>query len=209
MNHKKGKSMSKTYIFYRPITNEKESHHLTHLALKEYLLENGLEYKDMDPDIHQDEKHSKPYFKNYPGIYHNTTHSGNWWACAIGSVENGLDLQRKTESKTEKVARRFLHPAELAWLQEYGMDHFFQIWAYNESYIKYTGDGLTKGLDYFSVVSPKRESVDNMAHDSEKEQSLGVTGVHQQEISFPQKDYWMVLTTEKETEVVLRELCII
>ena len=183
--------MNKTYIYYHLINDEKESHALTRKGLEKYLKETGLRSKNVDPCISRDEKYAKPYFKEYPQIYHNTSHSGKWWACAYGLTENGLDLQKENQARTEKIAKRFFHPDEIAWLQEKNREQFFRLWAYNESYLKYTGMGLRKGLSYFSVV---------------KEDGLGVEGVYQEEISFPEEGYWLVLTTKEREKVVIQSL---
>ncbi len=101
----------------------------------------------------------------------------------------GLDLQQVRAEDKSRLAGRFFHPLETDWLSRQPADQFYRIWAYKESYVKYTGEGLSRGLDRFSVVGrPQKEG----------EGKTGITGVHgvfQQEIPFPEKDYRFVLTT--------------
>ncbi len=133
----------------------------------------------------RNKEHGKPYIKELPDLPFSITHSGGFWVCAVGEGEVGLDLQEVRDRETEKIARRFFHPSETAWLRSRGPDEFFRLWAAKESYVKYTGEGLTKGLDYFSVID-------------------GVPAF-QQEIPF-REGYFLVLTTEKEADVCLMAL---
>ncbi len=133
-----------------------------------------------------DTAHGKPYVKELPDVHFSITHGGGIWACAVGGCEAGLDLQEVRERKTEPIAQRFFHPSEIAWLAEHDSpEEFFRIWAKKESYVKYTGTGLSEGLDYFSVVD-------------------GVPAF-QQEIPF-KEGYFLVLTTAREQAVVLEDL---
>ena len=112
----------------------------------------------------------------------------------------GLDLQRKENKDTDRIAKRFFHPRETAWLQDRSPDQFYRLWAYKESYLKYTGTGLVEGLDHFSVISPGSGTDD----EGIREMKPGAKDVCQYEIPFPEKDYWMVLTTEKPVEVICK-----
>ena len=111
----------------------------------------------------------------------------------MGSCRVGLDLQKEYEKNGEKLARRFFHPQEIAWMEAHGFGHFSRIWTYKESYVKYTGTGLSSGLDYFSVIQGLQAG---------ENESLGVV---QQEIPFLES-YWMVLTSAGRQEVTLRHL---
>ncbi len=106
-----------------------------------------------------DTPHGKPYIKELPNVHFSISHSGNIWACAMGETPVGLDIQTEGKVDAEKIARRFFHPSEIAWLQEHGWEQFARIWAKKESYVKLTGDGLSKGLDYFSVVDGSLDAV--------------------------------------------------
>lgn len=104
----------------------------------------------------------KPYLPGHDGLHISITHSGKWFVCAIGPVELGIDLQEHTmhpgETKQEaltrycKIARRFFHPAEAAYVAESPETRFFPVWSAKESFVKYTGQGMTKGFDWFNVL---------------------------------------------------------
>ena len=211
------------YIYYHPLDQMTDSAELTIRGLRQYLRDLGAYHsqeKDLIPgqdknqdriqdlsslvpgnvEIHRDSPQGKPYFKEYPQICHNVSHSGAWWVCAYGSAELGLDLQKieeKGRKRVDKIARRFFHIDEVTWLQGQAEEEFYRLWAYNESYVKYKGVGLTRGLDAFSTV----RFIDGHA-----EPLLGADGVCQQEIPFVEGGYYMVLTSREKEEVCLRAL---
>jgi len=102
-------------------------------------------------EISRDDK-GKPYFPSIPDLHFSLSHSGDYGACAFYGQPVGLDLQLHTPCRREAIARRFFHPDEQTFLERHSFVPFFQIWTAKESYLKYTGDGLSGGLSKFSVV---------------------------------------------------------
>lgn len=98
------------------------------------------------------EPEGKPWIPAAPEIRFSISHSGGWWACAISDREVGLDIQEERSVHAERLAERFFHPEEAEWLKRHGMGQFCRMWAYKESYLKYTGKGLSSGMDGFCVV---------------------------------------------------------
>ena len=96
-------------------------------------------------------KNGKPCFPGEPLIQASVTHSGGIWLCALSSAPVGVDLQLCADAPSMKIAHRFFHPDEQAWL-DLNPGGFFDVWCAKESYIKYTGDGMAAGLDGFSAV---------------------------------------------------------
>ncbi len=157
-----------------------ESHELLRRAV-------GL-YLGSDPEtfsVCRDGEHGKPYLAGFLDVHFSITHSGGFWACAVGPDEVGLDIQEEMDNDTQAIAKRFFHPSEISWLETNGWEDFFRIWTMKESFIKFTGKGLMEGLDHFSVID-------------------GVPAC-QQEIPF-RDGYWMILTTEFEDAFCLEEL---
>lgn len=104
-----------------------------------------------------DEK-GKPYFVGLENVSFSISHSGVYWACAFGTEKVGLDLQKHDECRRESITNRFFHKTEKDYLKDkcYAVEHFFDIWVKKESYIKFVGEGLSLGLDSFSVLkNPK------------------------------------------------------
>lgn len=96
----------------------------------------------------------KPYFPYAPSIHFNITHSGDYWMCAFADAPVGVDLQRYQSCDRASLSRKFFHPAEDAFLRQRGYTDFFELWSAKESYLKYTGQGITQNLNEHSVVAP-------------------------------------------------------
>jgi 4'-phosphopantetheinyl transferase len=98
----------------------------------------------------------KPFLPEYPDFHFNLSHSGRWVVIAWGDCPVGIDVEtvRMDEGK-EQLARRIFSPDEQSWLfsaegQARGL-RFFEIWTKKESYLKYTGTGINRALNSFSV----------------------------------------------------------
>ncbi len=98
-------------------------------------------------------EHGKPMLPKELGLYFNLSHSGDYVLCAISDKEIGADIQRH-EKNEDRLAKRFFHPEELAYLKEANdrKQCFYELWCLKESCIKCTGRGLSTGLESFSVV---------------------------------------------------------
>ncbi|MBP3700581.1 MAG: 4'-phosphopantetheinyl transferase superfamily protein [Lachnospiraceae bacterium] len=113
---------------------------------------------DLDADscpIERTEK-GKPYFPARPEVCFSVSHSGPYWACAVAERPVGLDIQKHKGGRLEEIARRFFHAEETAWLAQQGIEHFYDVWAAKESYVKWTGQGIDRHFDEFSVVADGR-----------------------------------------------------
>lgn len=97
-------------------------------------------------------KYGKPYLENAPNIHFSVTHSGVFWLCAVSSEPLGLDLQQIKKTQTMKIANRYFHPNEAAFLASHP-DSFFTLWTAKESFVKFTGRGIDDEFSDFSVVS--------------------------------------------------------
>lgn len=100
-------------------------------------------------------KHGKPYVEGTGlSVYFNLSHSGNYIVAAFSDQEIGVDIEQVAGMRLE-IARRFFHPAEIGRLEclteELQRDLFFSYWSVKESYLKYTGSGLTMPLSGFEV----------------------------------------------------------
>ena len=211
-----------TMIYYCIWDHSIPSHDLLRRAAKKYLVTGDAAasrlvlYPDIDPGIDSEinpevepvinpvidsvqdweiAEHDggKPYFPEHPEIHFSISHSGEYWACAIASKEVGLDLQEENATaRARKLAKRFFHPHEQAYLKSVDYRAFTRIWAAKESYLKYTGEGIAGGMSHFSVVD---EDGRFALRGSEAELTFAAQTV----IPFD-KDYKMVLTTANNTE---------
>ena len=96
----------------------------------------------------------KPYLANYPDIYFNLSHSGEWAVCAISESPVGVDIQHCDEGRRD-VASRFFHREEIRYLDglpQFRRDEgFYRLWTLKESFVKATGRGLDLPLRSFWV----------------------------------------------------------
>lgn len=100
--------------------------------------------------------HGKPYIQGSPvPVFYNLSHSGNYLVCGLSDREIGVDIQQVGNYKSE-IAQRFFHPNEILHLEkcetEWRTDLFFSYWSAKESFLKYTGTGLTASLAGFEII---------------------------------------------------------
>ncbi len=177
-------------IFWCEWDGETDSHELLRQAVGKYL------HKDFQTLQVVRKENEKPALRDFPQINFSISHSENIWSCAVGDCKVGLDLQRRYEKDGERLARRFFHPEEISWMEINGFGEFSRIWTYKESYVKYTGVGLRRGLDYFSVI-PGLQAGENKG---------GPAGeVYQQEIPFLES-FYLVLTSREQQNVRLEKM---
>ena len=89
-----------------------------------------------------------------PALQFSISHSGAYWLCAFSAAPVGLDVQQHRDCQKQALARRFFSPAEQAFLDRTSHAPFFDLWCAKESYLKFTGEGLS-GLEAVCTVSPE------------------------------------------------------
>lgn len=97
--------------------------------------------------------HGKPC---HEALHFNLSHSGIYVICAVGEREIGCDIQ-KIRPCRELMVRRFFAPEE----QEYILsvqgkerdERFILLWSRKESFLKMTGEGLTREPGELSCLS--------------------------------------------------------
>lgn len=99
-------------------------------------------------------EHGKPYIERRDDVFFNLSHSGEYVVCALSTSEVGVDIERKGKVRIG-VARRFFHPCEVELLENLSgpqqAELFFRYWSVKESFLKYTGSGLSSPLSGFKV----------------------------------------------------------
>ncbi len=97
--------------------------------------------------------HSKPYFRDYPDIFFNVSHSGDLCIACFSDNEIGCDVQ-KMDKADLSLARRFFSEDELAYIENSDDKNsaFYRIWTLKESFIKAVGKGLSIPLNNFSFL---------------------------------------------------------
>ncbi len=95
----------------------------------------------------------KPWFPAAPELHFSISHSGGRWVCAFADAPVGLDLQAHRPCRALALSRRFFAPEEAEWLRSRGESAFFDLWCAKESWLKYTGRGLS-ALPEAIVLAP-------------------------------------------------------
>lgn len=91
----------------------------------------------------------KPYIDE-SDIQFNLSHSGDYALCVCGKEKNGCDIEQ-IKPYNEKVAKRFFSEKEFQLLQRTADKSycFTKLWTLKESALKYTGQGVSGGLDRY------------------------------------------------------------
>lgn len=99
-------------------------------------------------------KNGKPVCISDEAFHFNLSHSGEYVACAVSEGAVGLDIQQ-VKKVDLLIAKRFFLPEEYELiLKAQPKDQpeiFCRLWAGKESYMKYTGDGMTQMMNSFKV----------------------------------------------------------
>ncbi len=93
----------------------------------------------------------KPFFPSLPFAF-SLSHSGPFVACAIADHEIGLDVQARSKAH-EPLLRRCFSKEERQFVEE-SEDRdaaFTEIWCLKESYLKATGEGISRSMSGFSL----------------------------------------------------------
>lgn len=95
-------------------------------------------------------EHGKPYLCDYPKLYINLSHSGDYAVCVASDCEVGIDIQQIRRANF-RIAERYFTSQECEYIG--GSEaRFFELWSKKESYVKATGTGITVALNSFSVL---------------------------------------------------------
>ena len=92
--------------------------------------------------------HGKPYFREYPQIHFNISHSGEYGACALSSVPCGLDIQEIRKIRSRRLLEHVLSEEEMKIVQSHeNMEReFCRFWTRKESFLKLSGEGITRSM---------------------------------------------------------------
>ena len=91
----------------------------------------------------------KPYWLD-GNLSFNLSHSGSWIVCSIGTAESGVDVEAFQVLDME-LAQHYFCPEEYQVLQSLSraaqMEMLLKFWTLKESFLKYTGEGLSRRMD--------------------------------------------------------------
>lgn len=95
----------------------------------------------------------KPFLRDYENIKFNISHDGEWIFCACGNNNIGIDIQDIRKGRLD-IAKRFFDSNEYDYIKKSirSDERFSEIWTLKESFVKCTGEGLSRPLNSFCFV---------------------------------------------------------
>lgn len=134
-------------LYMTTLRKIEESRHICEHRAGEELLRHALkeEYGIKVLPVIERGTYGKPYFPNCDSIYFNISHAGYMVVCAVAQTELGVDIEAVRPIKS-RMPERVLTELERDWLarREDKEDSFIRLWTLKESYVKATGEGLSK-----------------------------------------------------------------
>lgn len=106
-------------------------------------------------DVRQ-ENGKKPYLENFPQIYFNISHTRGLVVCGISSRAIGVDAEYIRDFDV-RLMRRVCSAEEIDYVNENtgeAKERFFRLWTVKESYLKYTGEGLSRPMRQITESIP-------------------------------------------------------
>lgn len=108
-------------------------------SLADYTIEKGAE--------------GKPYLMDYPDVFYNISHAGDYVVCAIGTEPVGIDVEQ-ADKYSESVVKRFFQKDEIEDIlgnadEAARKDAFAEYWVMKESFMKLSGAGFSVPLKSF------------------------------------------------------------
>lgn len=98
-------------------------------------------------------ENGKPYLKGYPEIHFNISHSGAYAVCALAGISVGIDMQICRPVRRKRLLERTMNAREQEAIR--GADDpemaFAFLWSGKESYLKWSGEGITRDLSKLSM----------------------------------------------------------
>ena len=105
------------------------------------------EYGINEAPLFEYSEHGKPAIVGHPEIFFNMSHCRSVAACVVASSPVGVDVEDVREFK-ESLARYVLNTDEYAAVMSSSSPdkEFIRLWTMKESYLKLTGEGITRDL---------------------------------------------------------------
>lgn len=139
---------------------QERTEELIRRCVRQYGEEEALDLNPEAPIIRAER--GKPYFSSGVPEF-SVSHTGSLWVCLMGDQPVGVDVQKIRRCSMEAIARRYYTPDEQEYAADTGEEGFFQIWTRKEAYAKFTGQGLTGEMCFFSTL---KDSLEDSLEDS-------------------------------------------
>ena len=125
------------------------------------------EYGIDEPPVFDYSEHGKPSIVGHPEIYFNLSHCRSVAACVVSSSPVGVDVEEVREFK-DSLARHVLNDDEYAMVSSSSQParEFIRLWTMKESYLKLTGDGITRDLKSVLADATEYNFATSLLHSS-------------------------------------------
>ena len=125
------------------------------------------EYGIDEPPVFDYSEHGKPSIVGHPEIYFNLSHCRSVAACVVSSSPVGVDVDEVREFK-DSLARQVLNDDEYAMVSSSSQParEFIRLWTMKESYLKLTGDGITRDLKSVLADATEYNFATSLLHSS-------------------------------------------
>lgn len=130
------------------------------------LVENELGIKKDELNIIYG-SNGKPSIEGCPDFHFNLSHSGKCVALVYGECSVGIDVE-EVRSVERRVAQRCYSAEENEYVYSDEMlssERFFEIWTMKESYLKYTGQGISIPLNTIRFDVPSLTAYERTGDD--------------------------------------------
>lgn len=169
------------------------------------LLSYGLRENGIDLDACQliMGTHGKPQVAGCEGLHFNLSHTGNYAVAVFSDAPVGIDIEHRRALKQTLLDKCFTKD-EQAWIQSQPDKEmaFVRLWTAKESYVKWSGEGITFPLK--SIAVHRREN--GIASYPKKDGIVLYREGILQPVSFAEydeiPDYHICVCTESEKENV-------
>lgn len=132
---------------------KKDCGHRKEEALEKAFVFNEETFQNARPMRHMDIAYGekgKPYLPEFPGLYFSLSHSGDYVALALSCHPVGVDIQEKRELSDALQMKYFTEEERKSGYAP------FAVFSGKESYIKFTGEGMSRSFTDFSVNLKKK-----------------------------------------------------
>ncbi len=138
------------FCYNTKVQSKEQTNQLIVKSVEEYFKEHNI--TGCKITVSRTEK-GKPYIKN-ADIHIGVTHTGDLVMIGVCKTPFGIDAEKKDRKITQKenIAKKFFSEKERE-LAEKSDEEFLKLWVKKEAFVKYTGQGMEKIKEAYTLSS--------------------------------------------------------
>lgn len=102
-------------------------------------------------------ENQKPYLKTGKNVFFNISHSGQYVVGVFGDSECGVDIEKDNENVV--FLKKYYSEKEWEYVQRNQGKNATRLWTLKESYIKTTGDGISKKMPEIDIGQLEKKDI--------------------------------------------------